>query len=413
MDAQLLSSNIEKHPYFKKAAHSAEAAPQYQFGRAQGETCASCTFTVPRNVAERLPLGAPGSMKDGVKSKNGAPVLRSREFVCLGKATARNNAAELSRSQESPTQAAGSCRSSTSQHEDCHDHTLTYLTTKSPHTAQNYTQLRASVIRALSFEVLPRGLSEGPLCFGDSSSGYTIAYVFRLTDPQARGRRRAYAFVALAGSDPHRAFKACPLLWKAFSTMSSVIEEAARKHQEDTERELQVQRQIELERGNTAGYTPISSFLSNRAIDPDGYPRRAGQTQPRSLAEIIGDENIFAVLHQYFVAILRVLGDRFGGLPLADKIIHQRTTDDDRGIAGTQTLADVAEKVLDALVSDNGHGGRNDSNEGAEETFNMSFGHPTHPSSPRNRASQSAGTSCETDFISTHGDMTFQQQIKV
>lgn len=412
-DVPLASPNIEKHPYFKRPAQLAETAPQYQFGRGQGETCASCTFTVPQKVAQRLPAGAPGSMRDGLKSKNGAPVLRSREFVCLGRGLPGHGSAELSSSQESTVPAAESCSSTLSQHEDCHDHTLTYLTTKSPHTAENYTQLRASVIRALSFEVLPRGLSEGPLCFGDSSSGHTIAYVFRLTDPQARGKRRAYAFVALAGTDPHRAFKACPLLWKAFATMSRVIEEAAQKNQEETERELQMQRQAELERGDIPGYIPLSSFLSNRAVDPDGYPRRARQTQPRSLAEIVGDENIFAVLHQYFIAVLRALGDRFGGLPLANKIVCQSTANKDRGISNEQVMANVAEKVLDALASDDKRGPYDGGTDDVEETFNMSFGHLTQSSPASNGVSLPASTSCDTDMMSPRGDMTFQQQIRV
>lgn len=409
----LASPNVEKHPYFKRPAQLAETAPQYQFGRGQGETCASCTFTVPQNVAQRLPAGAPGSTRDGLKSKNGAPVLRSREFVCLGRGLPGHSSADLPSSQESTVPAAESCNSTLSQHEDCHDHTLTYLTTKSPHTAENYTQLRASVIRALSFEVLPRGLSEGPLCFGDSSSGHTIAYVFRLTDPQARGKRRAYAFVALAGTDPHRAFKACPLLWKAFATISRVIEEAAQKNQEETERELQMQRQAELERGDIPGYIPLSSFLSNRAVDPDGYPRRARQTQPRSLAEIVGDENIFAVLHQYFIAVLRALGDRFGGLPLASKLVYQPTTNKDHGTSNGQVIANVAERVLDALASDNNRGSYNDGTNDVEETFNMSFGHPTQSSSADAGVPLSASTSYDANMMSSRGDMAFQQQIRV
>lgn len=282
---------------------------------------------MPQKTTAQLPEGAPGSLpKDGGKPKNGTPVLRSREFVCLGKGRKRQNREEPSSSQESQGASAGSF-GSTASHSDCHDHTLTYLTSKSPDNADDYAQLRAAVIRALSFEVLPRGMSEGPFCFGDATSGYTIAYTFRLTDPKARGKRRAYAFVALAGKDADRAFKACPMLWEAFTMMSKIIEQAATRYQEEEELRQQKERDEQLAKDVKAGYTNVSSFLTQRPRDPDGQPRRAGQTQPRSLAEIIGDENIFAILHQYFVHVLRCLGDKFGGLPLADttKKVHHTT----------------------------------------------------------------------------------------
>ena len=314
VDSEPDSPNIERHPLFKAQKPDAHVSPQYRYGRAQGETCASCSFSVSRTVADKLPSGAPGSIKADSKTKNGAPVFRSREFICMGSEESKKKAhAQHSSSEESQTSSFGSFASQ-NEHDDCHDHTHTYLTAKSPEDPSSYAVLRASVIRTLSCELLPRGMSDGPLCFGDGNTGYTIAYVFRLTDPKARGRRRAYAFVALAGSDASRAFRACPLIWEAFASMAKGIEQAAQKHQDEQEKKGQ-----EDSKTGKRNYTPVSSFLTQRAMDPDGQPRRMGQTSPRSLAEIVGDENIFAVLHQYFVALLRCLGDRFGGLPLAEK----------------------------------------------------------------------------------------------
>lgn len=266
-------------------------------------------------------------MKADGKTKNGAPVLRSREFVCLGRneeGKRHDTQNGMSSSQESNASSYQSFNSMQS-HIDCHDHTLTYLTAKSPDDPVCFAQLRASVIRTLSCEILPRGMSDGPLCFGDSTTGYTIAYVFRLTDPKARGRRRAYAFVALAGKDASRAFRACPMIWEAFSTMASRIEQAAQRYQDEQQRDEEESRN-----NSRRNYTPVSSFLTHRAVDPDGHPRRAGQPTPRSLADIVGDENIFAILHQYFVAVLRCLGDRFGGLPLADQpAVYQSLADEE------------------------------------------------------------------------------------
>ena len=242
----------------------------------------------------------------------------------------------------------------TSSHSDCHDHLLTYMTAKSPDDPNKYSLLRASVIRTLSCEQLPRGTSDGPFCFGDSASGYTISYVFRLPDPKARGRRRAYALVALAGKDANRAFRACPIVWEAFAAMAQAIEQAAQHHQKEQKRK----EENEKENCKNRNYTPVSSFLTQRTCDPDGHPRRTGQFTPQSLADIVGDENIFTVLHQYFVAVLRHLGDRFGGLSLAEKPSLYQTLAEDQGIehhylASAQVHSDMVDQLAQSRIDDN------------------------------------------------------------
>ncbi|KIW69114.1 hypothetical protein PV04_05009 [Phialophora macrospora] len=339
VDSEPESPIIEKHPLFQPVDQKQALPSQWRYGRNQGETCASCTFSVPKAVTEQLPAGAPGSKRsDGTNTANtGPPVLRSREFVCLRERKRRNSNIQASYDSKSSSYGSSVLSSAFSQassrprshnSDDCHDHTLTYLTAKSPVDPESYAQLRASVIRTLSCELLPRGMSDGPFCFGDSNTGYTIAYVFRLTDPKARGRRRAYAFLALAGKDASRAFQACPMLWESFKRMAKGIETAAQRNQ-DRQREKEEKVSVDASRGGARNYTPVSSFLTSRTMDPTGHPRRAGQATPRSLAEIVGDENIFAFLHQYFVAILRCLGDQFGGLPLAEQpSVFQSTSEE-------------------------------------------------------------------------------------
>jgi hypothetical protein len=350
------SPTLERHPLFVRDDQNQEPVQRFRYGRAQGDTCASCSFSVPQDIAAHLPEGAPGCMSADGKSKNGSPVLRSRELVCLGDGD-HSTAASITE-QERVHDTTGShhhipsFRSDESAESQCHDHVITYLTSRSPDDPTDFSTLRASVIRTLSCELLPRGMSDGPFCFGDSATGYTIAYVFRLTDPKARGRRRAYAFVALAGKDASRAFRACPMVWEAFAAMARGIEEAAQRSQEAQRQKEEEQRQTEQNRK----YTPISSFLTQRTVDPDGFPRRAGQTSPRSLAEIVGDENIFALLHQYFVAILRCLGDRFSGLPLFDQAVYQ-TTVHDTGPTKMQTrVVDETRKSRDSEPVQRHHG---------------------------------------------------------
>ncbi|ETN45379.1 uncharacterized protein HMPREF1541_09210 [Cyphellophora europaea CBS 101466] len=353
VDSESDSPTIERHPLFKNHDPNTSVPPQFRYGRAQGETCASCTFTAPESVASSLPSGAPGSLKSDGKSKNGAPVFRSREFVCLG--TSPNSAGpqdSAAGGSSNGTSYPPSSYASSTHPEQCHDHTMTYLTAKSPSDPDTYSYLRASVIRTLSCELLPRGMSDGPLCFGDATQGYTIAYVFRLTDPKARGRRRCYAFLALAGKDAKRAFRAAPMLWEAFASMSRGIEGAAMRAAEEKERKEEEERQQgvgrqpgraprESPKSEKVAYTPVSSFLTRRAMDPDGTIRRMGQTSPRSLADIVGDETIFAILHQYFVALLRCLGDRFGGIPLADREAVYQTMADAAGLGGEKSPSRV------------------------------------------------------------------------
>jgi len=108
------------------------------------------------------------------------------------------------------------------------------------------------------------------------------------------------------------------MLWEAFANMAKGIESAAQHHQDAQRRKEE--NDAASPDAKPRNYTPVSSFLSSRINDPDGHPRRAGHTAPSSLSEIVGDENFFTFLHQYFVALLRCLGDQFGGLPLVEKL---------------------------------------------------------------------------------------------
>lgn len=134
----------------------------------------------------------------------------------------------------------------------------------------------------------------------------------------ARGKRRSYALVALAGKDAGRAFRASPIIWRSFSRIAGSIVSAAEKHQEEEKRREERSYASSSKIGGR-DYTPISSFLTGRTVDPDGQPRRAGQIRARNLAEIVGNEYIFAELHAHFVALLQQLGSMFGGVPISEE----------------------------------------------------------------------------------------------
>ncbi|KAL9110330.1 MAG: hypothetical protein Q9227_005061 [Pyrenula ochraceoflavens] len=328
------SPTIEGHPNFIRSEHSGQQAP-FPYGTQQSETCASCSFTVPDDVQKKLPVGAPGSAGADGKGKNGSPVLRSRGLVHACDAGSRfsfldtsdNKATPHGRSHGSSTSShtasqPSSVPTSSSEDSTCHNHELTYLTLRSPPLAEKYALLRAAVIRTLSCEALPHGTTSGPFAFGDSVNGYTIAYVFRLPDPKARGRRRNYAFMALAGTDSSRAFRACPLIWRMFTAMAESLNKAAEFYQaEQTRKEVEQEEKGNKAKGDSAHITNVSAFLTRRTVDPDGHPRRAGGITPRSLAEIIGNEMIFAEIHRQFSVLLQKLGELLGGLPLNEPLI--------------------------------------------------------------------------------------------
>ncbi|KAJ5693034.1 hypothetical protein N7462_002457 [Penicillium macrosclerotiorum] len=328
------SPKIEDHPYFLRPSPGSPEDRANRVGGADGDTCASCSLSLPKDVSKQLSPSAPGS-RDG-KGNNGSPVLRSRALVYL----CGNNHSDADDDIPDPHMHASPPdslhSSSVASDSSCHSHILTYLSLRGPPNPADYALLRRSSIRTLSCELLPRGLSSGPLCFGDSVAGYTIAYIFRLPDPMARGKRRSYALVALAGKDAGRAFRACPIIWRAFGRIASSIVSAAERFQEE-EKRREEQNNTNTQPGGRQ-YTPVSSFLTGRAMDPAGQPRRLGQIRARNLAEIVGNEYIFTQIHAHFVALLRQLGSMFGGVPVSDERFVCSTVRDEDSATTTQPV---------------------------------------------------------------------------
>jgi hypothetical protein len=312
-DGQIAS--IEDHKYFVRIDSHTEAEKLNRYGTSDEDTCASCSLTVPETVSQRLPEGAPGKPQVGGRGRNGSPVLRSRELVHSCGSSPPDFEDDVHESHYHHYTTSESVQSHSSD-ASCHTHVITYLTLRGPPNPADYALLRRSSIRTLSCELLPRGLLAGPLSFGDAVAGYTIAYIFRLADPRARGRRRSYALIAMAGKDAGRAFRACPVIWRAFSNIAMAITAAAERFQEEEKRREDGDDDSSKAKGRN--YTPVSSFLTGRTVDPDGYPRRAGGIKAKSLAEIVGNDSIFAEIHAQFVALLHQLGAVLGGFPLPE-----------------------------------------------------------------------------------------------
>ncbi len=273
--------------------------------------CVSCSISLPSSTIGQLPVWAPGSpKKDGI-GRNGSPVMRTTEKV-FGHWSPHAEC-EPDDEPKFPQSSPKSFASDTSRtsRSSSHPHEFIYRTTSSPIDPNTYAILRRATIRALSCEQLPRGLTSGALSFGDPVDGYTIAYKFRLPDPYARGCQRYYALLALAGPDSARMYKATTIVWRAFRRIAESIITR-------TEAVIVQSQTVENVRGGWKPAMPVSSFLTGRTVDPDGYPRRSGgsNVRARGLAEMVGDELIFAHVHGEFTYLLQNLGRQLGGMSI-------------------------------------------------------------------------------------------------
>lgn len=308
-------------------------------------------MVVPKKYCEKLPDGAPGSPSKDGRRKNGSPVLRSsqtfpvrrRSMHCDDVSSTDSSDMsdnEQSKSYESADSIPPSPMSTT---RGMHTHTLNYVSTRQPLSPTTYSLLRRSCIRTLSTEVLPSSKPSGPLIFGDWVAGHTIAYVFRLQDPRSRGAKRTYALIAMAGRDCRRATKAMVKILEMFEGIANRIITLAEKV---LERESAASQNLSrpvtaipttpplgtsassmppilsprqersfssVNSSPVRNITPVSSFLSAKRVDPDGFPRVSRDVmKAKSLIEIVGQEYFFAELHANFSAILNMLIKMYG-----------------------------------------------------------------------------------------------------
>ena len=261
---------------------------------------------VPETTARNLPVGAHGSPKADGSGRNGSPILRSRESLQVY----GSQQSDSDTDDETPLQHASpeSFTSGTSS-SFAHKHNLTYISTSSPFDQDAFSVVRRDTIRTLSCELLPRGMTAGELSFGDPVNGYTIAYKFRLSDPHARGGHRKYALLAHAGNDQGRAWQATTYIWTRFQRIVAGIIAKTEKMIEQSKGHGD-----EHDDESKSNFMPVSSFLTGRMMDPDGYPRNNGgvRMRARGLTEMVGDERFFADLHLDFIGLLRDLRWRFG-----------------------------------------------------------------------------------------------------
>lgn len=339
--------------------------------------CENCALTLPKRQE--------GGNDPGIESRpDRGPTLRTRApcarvFTGFDNASpptsqSSSSAASEDESNAKPRQShrraataasvtSRSSGSSTNANANAHTHYLDYTSTHEPLIPASFSFVRASCLRTLSLETLPRtpatgppssgsamptpsaspntpafvtthsigsAASGGPIFFGDPATGYTTAYIFRIPDVHARGHKRVYAFLALSTHRERLAMKTFPFIAAAFREMASWIQELA---------EAEAERALAESTGSSASSPVVpgpgyGSFQSEPAAPPvssgsgssfltggtGGLSRRMGggfggtgvALKQRGLAELVGLPDFFIELHTKFVRLLLELGVALG-----------------------------------------------------------------------------------------------------
>ncbi|KUI63251.1 Folliculin [Cytospora mali] len=323
--------------------------------------CDNCALTLPKRQ-ESTSRG--GGADAGPTLRTRAPYARVYGNGVPGDASPTNSASTISDDDEQPRRpthrrtgtltstTSRSSASSTSQMSG-HTHYLDYTSTHEPVVPSSFSVVRASCIRTLSFETLPRGTatnasnaplspttsgfvtthspgaaaSGGPIFFGDPSAGYTTAYIFRIPDVHARGHKRVYAFLALSTHRERLAMKTFTFISNAFRELAAWIQGLAEAEAESTASSplsvggmygggpgmgmaQQPQSQpMENNSNNTTGSGFLSSGMGGLSRRMGGgYAGSGVSLKARGLAELVGMPDFFIELHSRFVQLLFELG---------------------------------------------------------------------------------------------------------
>ncbi|EFY92493.1 hypothetical protein MAC_01459 [Metarhizium acridum CQMa 102] len=327
--------------------------------------CDNCAMTLPRRQTSGAATEDYATGAHGPTLRTKAPV--ERVFGAAGQTSPPNSqtSSDTDGDRETSTRRVRSRRTaptaSSSRNTSCsststssertpyHFHYVSYTSTHEPILADSFSLIRASCLRALSFETLPRPPSTstptsspqlntspsfvttqspgsaatgGPIFFGDALAGYTTAYIFRIPDVHARGHKRVYAFLALSTHKERLAMKTFAMISAAFRDLATWIQQLAEAEAERT----------------TANSSPIGSVMYGGGAQPQPQPsvfdppaavdrsgssfltggsaftRRMGggpgasSLKARGLAELVGQPDFFIELHGKFVQLLFEVG---------------------------------------------------------------------------------------------------------
>lgn len=348
--------------------------------------CENCAMTLPKRQGSSSRGSSDTESENGPTLRTRAPYARAYNSSISGASSPPNSNSTASDDdgegdgstatrqpyrRRTGTITSTTSRSSTSSSSATihgHTHYQYYTSTHEPVVPSSFSIVRASCIRTLSFETLPRAAtgaspiaspstpsfvttphpagaaasSGGPIFFGDPSAGYTTAYIFRIPDLQARGHKRVYAFLALSTHRERLAMKTFTFISNAFRELVTWILSLA---EAEAERANGGESNLATAHSSVGGggMYPMSSdmapaqesgagmsvadastttsgsgFLASGGMG--GLSRRMGagygygyggsgsSTKPKGLPELVGLPDFFLELHQKFVQLLLELG---------------------------------------------------------------------------------------------------------
>ncbi|KAB5575282.1 vesicle coat protein [Coniochaeta sp. 2T2.1] len=370
----------EQLPAQPKRSESGFRRTYDEYVTRRAAACDNCALTLPRRQE------SPDSEKGTDSRSERGPTLRTRapcarvyagapdDSPVDSQASSSSAAASEDEAQPArrPTHRRTTSRStaSTSSAAHAHTHYLDYTSTHEPVSATSFSIVRASCLRTLSLETLPRppatsfaqqpttssntpvaspitpafvtthsagsATSGGPIFFGDPSAGYTTAYIFRIPDVHARGHKRVYAFLALSTHRERLAMKSFGFIAAAFRDLAAWIQRLAESEAERSAASpisavgspivanpgyggfvSQTDVSIAASQGAGGASGGGSSFLTGGM---GGMSRRMGagfggsgvSLKQRGLAELVGLPDFFIELHTRFVRLLLELGIELG-----------------------------------------------------------------------------------------------------
>ncbi|KAF8431858.1 vesicle coat protein [Terfezia claveryi] len=304
-------------------------------GSSSTETCRSCSISLPRSIEEKRNNNLERTSDRSTKPN--PPVLRTRETIPAHgpgdvahfgpgwqddsiKESQHSHQIQRAKSEnghsERITEELRPCFGNIPPHPPIpvpsaqqpknyglgkHGHSVTFLSTRAPTTPSRFSMLRQSCIRTLSCELLPA--QTGPLLFGDTFTGFTIAYVFRIADPKARGGKRSYALLCI-----------CPeqrMVVKSWNYVVRTFEALVERIKGGSTGSLS---------GRIGGITGPEGFLR----------RRDGVGSAKGLAELVGKEDLFIEVHACFVKLLGMLVRRYG-LVQSTEVIEDSEKEQEHG----------------------------------------------------------------------------------
>lgn len=261
------------------------------------DSCRNCSIIFPKQVDEKLNgvgIGAAKTCGLAAAGPGGKkPPLRTTEVVVVGVPTnMKDDEIEQNLSVKSQAQTTFG----TTPEIATHTHTVTYLSSRSPAQASRFSNVRQACIRTLSCELVPA--QTAPIMFGDSQSGYTVAFVFKLSDSKARGGRRTYALLCMSMSQKS--------LIQSWSVVVSVFQGLVHEIQHAA---------AETAARNSQALPPLNPTSSVASRGPEVFLRRRvpgdGSSQ-RSLADLVGKDLFFVDIHAVFVRLLSKLTKIYG-----------------------------------------------------------------------------------------------------